>query len=107
MEDAEAEDAKKLMEETSARVHVVTFDVTDENQRKTFIAHAHSHASSGIWALVNLASVAAIGQLEWLPADTLERVLQVNTLYILKTNGSLIESDVRVAKSNFTNGVLG
>ncbi|GLV31812.1 uncharacterized protein CBL_07572 [Carabus blaptoides fortunei] len=75
--------AEELKEESSGRLHVLQLDVSNEPQVLAASLYAVEHlpdGAPGLWAVVNLASWVAMGELEWLPPPVARRAIEVNLL---------------------------
>ncbi|PSN38057.1 D-beta-hydroxybutyrate dehydrogenase, partial [Blattella germanica] len=79
--------SKKLKEESSGRLHVLQLDVTSENQilaAYDYVRENLPHEAAGLWAVVNSATWASFGEVEWVPYTVYRQATEVNLLSLIR-----------------------
>ncbi|KAK6620830.1 hypothetical protein RUM43_011126 [Polyplax serrata] len=101
------DEAEKLKEVTSGRLHIIEFDVTNERQ----ILNAYSYIkknlpekSGGLWALVSCAQSAAFGEVEWVPMPVFREAIEVNLLSLINITQTFLPL-IRKSKGRIINVV--
>ncbi|XP_069160143.1 D-beta-hydroxybutyrate dehydrogenase, mitochondrial [Procambarus clarkii] len=81
----DGEGAKELRKERSERLHVLQLDVTSEKQVSRAVKEVKKLLPEGevLWGLVNNAGWATYGEVEWVPLDTVRRIVDINTVGVL------------------------
>ncbi|KDR23384.1 D-beta-hydroxybutyrate dehydrogenase, mitochondrial [Zootermopsis nevadensis] len=85
--DRGSESAKKLKKDSSGRLHILQLDVTSEKQILAAAAYVKEnlpHGTSGLWAVVNSATWASFGEVEWVPFDVYKQSTDVNLLSVIR-----------------------
>ncbi|XP_059472442.1 D-beta-hydroxybutyrate dehydrogenase, mitochondrial-like isoform X2 [Neocloeon triangulifer] len=89
----ESEIATKIKSGSSGRLHLISLDVTSESEISSAINYIKKnlpHSQAGIWAVINCASWAAFGEVEWAPFSNFQRSAEVNLLGTIRvTQGFL------------------
>ncbi|CAB3377377.1 Hypothetical predicted protein [Cloeon dipterum] len=89
----ESETAAKLKSESSGRLHLIKLDVTSESDIKAAVNYIKKnlpHSQAGIWAVINCASWAAFGEVEWAPFSNFQRSTEVNLLGAIRVTQSFL-----------------
>nr|CAD7596810.1 unnamed protein product [Timema genevievae] len=81
--------AKELKSDTSSKLHIVPLDVTKEKDVKQAVEYVKEiQGDQGLWAVINNAGILMTGEVELMPVELFQRIIEVNTL-----------GSVRVAKA--------
>ncbi|XP_066999152.2 D-beta-hydroxybutyrate dehydrogenase, mitochondrial [Anabrus simplex] len=83
----DSDDAKKLKEESSGRLHLLQLDVTSEKEIQAAAEYVKQNlppGATGLWALVNNATWASFGEVEWVPFAVLKKAADVNLLSVIR-----------------------
>ncbi|KAK7863997.1 hypothetical protein R5R35_000104 [Gryllus longicercus] len=81
------EEARKLKEESSGRLHIVQLDVASEEQilaAADYVKNNLPQGAIGLWAIVNNASWATFGEVEWVPYNVFKLAVDVNLLSVVR-----------------------
>lgn len=74
--------AESLRKVKSDRLHVVQLDITSQGQVDRAVKEVKKLLPAGeeLWGLVNNAGLSTFGDIEWMPMDTVRRIVEVNLL---------------------------
>ncbi|XP_049845791.1 D-beta-hydroxybutyrate dehydrogenase, mitochondrial-like [Schistocerca gregaria] len=78
---------QKLREEASGRLHLLQLDVTSEADIRAAVALVRQKLpspSAGVWAVINNASIATFGEVEWVPFPVFQHATEVNLFSVVR-----------------------
>nr|CAD7427977.1 unnamed protein product [Timema monikensis] len=99
--------AQKLKEESSGRLHVLELDVTSEEQivaAAKYIGLNLPLGATGLWGVINNASWAPFGEVEWVPFKVYKQATDVNLLSVIRITQIFLPL-LRKTKGRFINVV--
>lgn len=89
-QDSEHPLAEELKEECSARMHVLQLDVTCETDILAASLYACEHlpdyTTPGLWAVIHCAQWIALGEIEWVPHQVIQKATEINLLGPMRVN---------------------
>nr|CAD7399974.1 unnamed protein product [Timema poppensis] len=73
--------AQELKKETSSRLHIVPLDVTKEKDVDKAVEYVKAiQGNQGLWAVINNAGILMTGEVELMPVEIFQRIIEVNTI---------------------------
>nr|CAD7196025.1 unnamed protein product [Timema douglasi] len=99
--------AHKLKGESSGRLHVLELDVTSEEQivaAAKYIGLNLPLGATGLWGVINNASWAPFGEVEWVPFKVYKQATDVNLLSVIRITQIFLPL-LRKTKGRFINVV--
>nr|CAD7404909.1 unnamed protein product [Timema cristinae] len=99
--------AQKLKGESSGRLHVLELDVTSEEQivaAAKYIGLNLPLGATGLWGVINNASWAPFGEVEWVPFKVYKQATDVNLLSVIRITQIFLPL-LRKTKGRFINVV--
>nr|CAD7260778.1 unnamed protein product [Timema shepardi] len=73
--------AQELKSDTSSRLHIVPLDVTKEKDVDKAVEYVKAiQGDQGLWAVINNAGILTTGEIELMPVEIFQRIIEVNTI---------------------------
>lgn len=83
--------ANHLRQSGSNRLHVISLDVTSDTSVEDAVRYVKENLSNNVlWAVVNNAGILSFGDTYWTSMETFKRVIDVNTLGVVRVTKALL-----------------